>query len=266
MPEITGCTTLLHITDTHILAAPEATLLGVNTAHYFQAVLKQAFANYHVDLVLLTGDLAQDPCVASYQFIYDALAIYNTPSLCLPGNHDDYTLMQQVFNTESISCRKQVLIKNWQCLSLNSQIIGANGGYLAEEELEFLDTCLAAHPQHYTLLAMHHHCVKTQSIWMDTMIIANRQQLFDVVSHHSQLKAIVHGHIHQNLDAKIANVHVLGTPSTCFQFKPKAHEFELDDTSPGYRIIRLYDDGQITSEVMRLSAPLQGLQLHTHGY
>jgi 3',5'-cyclic-AMP phosphodiesterase len=174
--------------------------------------------------------------------------------------------MQQVFNTDSINCRKQILFNNWQLISLNSQIIGATGGYLSHEELVFLDECLAKYPKHYALLALHHHCLETQSIWMDTMIVANRQQLFATISSYPQVKAIVHGHIHQTLEAKVGTVQLWGTPSTCFQFKPKAKEFDLDDTSPGYRIIRLYDDGQIESEVIRLAEPLAGLQIHTHGY
>jgi Icc protein len=262
----TNCITILHITDAHILSTPEATLLGVDTAHYFQEVLKQAFAKHYFDLVLLTGDLAQDPCLASYQFIRDTLMAYRTPSICLPGNHDDYGLMEQVFNTENISCRKQVLFNNWQLISLNSQIIGANGGNLSHAELLFLDDCLAKHPKHYALLAMHHHCLETQSVWMDAMIISNRQQLFAAISHYPQVKAIAYGHIHQDVDEKVAGVQCWGTPSTCFQFKPKAPGFELDDTSPGYRVIKLYDTGLVQSEVIRLAEPLQGLQIHTHGY
>jgi 3',5'-cyclic-AMP phosphodiesterase len=250
----------------HIRASLEATLLGVNTAQYFQKVIQHAFANHNFDLVLITGDLAQDPCPASYEFIRTQLAAYNTPCICLPGNHDDYDMMQQAFNTDAINCRKQVLLNNWQLISLNSQIIGANGGYLSDEELAFLDACLTEKPNHYALIAAHHHCLETQSTWMDTMMIENRYGLFTVIDKHPQVQAIVYGHIHQRMETQKASVQVLATPSTCFQFKPKAKEFALDDSSPGYRIIELYADGHIESDVVRLSEPLSGLQMNMHGY
>lgn len=258
--------TLLQITDLHILSSPDTILLGVNTARYFEKIIQQAFAEQAFDLVLLTGDLAQDPCVTSYQYIRDTLTAYNTPCVCLPGNHDDYHIMQEVFSSNQITCRKHVLLNNWQVISLNSQIIGATGGYLSYEELVFTLQCLANHPHHHALIAMHHHCVETQSTWMDTMLVSNHQQFFTAIKDYPQVKAIVHGHIHQSMEKNVGTVKIWGSPSTCFQFKPNAHEFELDDLSPGYRIIRLYNDGQIQSDVIRLAEPLQGLEMHTHSY
>lgn len=259
-------TTILHVTDSHILASPTATVLGINTAHYFQEVIQHAFSAHHFDLILLTGDLAQDPCVASYQFIKDILEPYNTVCICLPGNHDDYDVMQQVFSSENITCRKHLLLDKWQLISLNSQIIGAEGGFLSNQELVFLEHCLMNNVNHYALIAAHHHCVETESSWMDTMIIKNREQLFSAIQGYPQVKAIAHGHIHQSGESNMAGVKIMGTPSTCYQFKPKAKEFSLDDALPGYRIISLYNNGDIKSEVIRLTEPLTGLQMYIHGY
>ena len=257
---------LLHITDTHIRSSAYATLLGVNTAHYFQKIIQLAFSLYRFDAVLMTGDLAQDPCVASYQFIYDTLAPYDIQGICLPGNHDDYALMQQVFNG-NIHCRKQVLLGNWQIISLNSQIVGKNGGFLADGELAFLQRCLNDRPDHYALVAVHHHCLATQSRWMDTMIIQNHHQLLALLGNYYQAKALVHGHIHQQAETTVGHLQVLGTPSTCFQFKPESGDFELDDDqNPGFRVMELFSDGQIHSTVTRLPEALLGLQINRHGY
>jgi Icc protein len=265
--EASNYTTILHVTDTHILSTPDTTLLGVNTAYYFREVIRHAFNRCHFDLILHTGDLAQDPCTASYEYIRDILGAYNTPCVCLPGNHDDYGIMQQVFSTADIHCRKQVLLGNWQLICLNSQIPGATGGYLSNEELLFLEQCLVDKSSHYALIAVHHHCLETQSTWMDSMIIENREQLFAIISQYLQVKAIAYGHIHQRVDTTVASVQILGTPATCFQFKPLSEKFAVDETAtPGYRIIRLYTDGQIKSEVVSLSEPLHGLQMNMYGY
>lgn len=274
---------ILQLSDLHILAEPQDKMLGINTEHYFHACLeqavrhgsrqpvrpssRQAFAEKHrFDLILLTGDLAQHPCAASYRRILSSLEAYETPCVCLPGNHDDYGLMRQVFNTDKVSCCKQIFLGSWQLISLNSQIPGKPGGRLANEELEFLEECLTGNPDHHALIAVHHHCLETNSPWMDTMIIENRQALLAIADKYPQVKAITTGHIHQVLDIKTASFRVFGVPSTCFQFVPGSTEFGVNDTAPGYRLIDLYADGRIESEVVRLPEPLAELQINTHGY
>ena len=280
-----ACISILQLSDLHILAAPEDKMLGINTEHYFHACLelavrpgsRQAVAGNLPrssfekgeaggDLILLTGDLAQDPCYASYRRILTSLEAYQIPCICLPGNHDDYELMQQVFNTDRINCRKQVLLDNWQLISLNSQIPGEPGGRLSDEELAFLENCLTVNPDRHALIAVHHHCLETKSPWMDTMIIENSRELLAIAGKYSQVKAITTGHIHQVMDIKTASFRVLGAPSTCFQFTPETSEFSVNDTAPGYRLIELYADGRIESEVIRLSEPLTELQANAHGY
>jgi 3',5'-cyclic-AMP phosphodiesterase len=258
---------ILQITDPHILATPEATLLGVNTAHYFNGVLEHAFhSKRKFDLCLLTGDLAQDPCLVSYKYILSKLETYDIPCICLPGNHDDFDIMQEVFCTEQVNCRKHIVLENWQIISLNSQIPGSEGGYLSLEELAFLDECLRNNPDLFTLIAVHHHCLPTKSRWMDTMIIENAQELFDLIKPYPMVKTIINGHIHQAMDVQFNSVRVLTTPSTCFQFKPNSESFSLDDTSPGYRWINLHADGSMDSDVVRLPGQLTGLRTDTQGY
>jgi Icc protein len=263
----TECLSILQLSDTHILASSDATLLGVDTAYYFRAVLARAFADHpRFDLIMLTGDLAQDPISPSYQYLLQHISQYGVPTVCLPGNHDDYALMQRVLNTELVSCRKQVLLGNWQIINLNSQIIGEEGGYLDAGELSFLSASLRAYPDRHALVAVHHHSLPTESYWMDTMMISNSDALWAILKSHRQVKALVNGHIHQEMEAQIANVRILGTPSTCFQFKPKSLGFALDETSPAYRHLQLYTDGRIATQVKRLPEALVGLQHTPHGY
>jgi Icc protein len=259
---------ILQITDLHILPDLDETFLGINTAHYFHAILELAFAEHHYfDLILVTGDLAQEPCPAGYQRILYGLEACNTPCICLPGNHDDYDLMQQIFNTSRVSCCKQVLLENnWQLICLNSQIPGAPGGRLSKQELVFLEDCLTGNPDRHALIAVHHHCLHTKSAWMDTMIIENNQEFLATIKHYPQAKTITTGHIHQVMDVTVDGVRILGTPSTCFQFTPESNTFSLDTTAPGYRLIKLYADGRIESGITRLSEQLSGLQIDTRGY
>ncbi len=258
---------LLQITDLHILPGLDETFLGINTEHYFHAILELAFSeHHHFDLILVTGDLAQNPCPASYQRILQKLEATNTPCICLPGNHDDYELMQQVFNSPQVNCQKQVLLENWQLICLNSQIPGATGGRLSKQELLFLEDCLTSNPNHHGLIAVHHNCLETKSVWLDTMIIENSEEFLMVLEKYPQAKAVTSGHIHQAMDITIGALRIFGTPSTCFQFTPKSESFSLDTAAPGYRLIKLHQDGRIESGITRLPESLNGLQLDTRGY
>lgn len=261
------CLSILQLSDTHILAQPGDTLLGIDTAYYFRQVLAQALDGQTTyDLIMLTGDLVQDPVSSSYHYLLERLVPHGIPCVCLPGNHDDYALMRHILNTPLVHCQKQVLLKGWQIISLNSQIIGEEGGFLAAEELRFLADCLNRWPTLPTLVAVHHHSLATGSEWMDTMRITNSEEILWLIAQHPQVKVLLNGHIHQVMDRQIGNLRVLGSPSTCFQFTPKSRRFALDDISPGYRLLQLYADGQIATQVKRLSEPLVGLQPSPNGY
>jgi Icc protein len=275
MTDQAACISILQLSDLHILAAPDDQMFGIKTEHYFHACFDQAVrlrsqqadtGKQHFDLILLTGDLTQEPSLASYKRILTALESYQAPCICLPGNHDDYALMQQVFNTGSINCRKQVLLDNWQLVSLNSQIPGEPGGRLSNEELDFLEGCLSENADRHALIAVHHHCLETKSPWMDTMIIENSRELLAIADKYPQVKAITCGHVHQVMAINAGTYQVLAAPSTCFQFTPKSTEPAVNDTAPGYRLIELYADGRLESEVVRLPEPLAELQPDAQGY
>lgn len=244
---------ILQISDCHILAESGATLLGIDTEQSLRHVLKYAYKKEgQADLILLSGDLAEQPCQSSYQKIVRALQPYNTHTLCLPGNHDDLRLMQRYINLPTLNCAKHTIVKNWQLICLNSQKVNTHSGYVAKSEQVFLTDVLTQHPGLNTLVAIHHHVIATNSHWMDGMIVNNKEELLTLIRPYSQVKAISCGHIHQALEVQIENLLLLGTPSTCFQFKPHCTEYTLDDKTPGYRVILLYPDGSIKTYIQYL--------------
>ena len=88
---------------------------------------------------------------------------------------------------------------------------------------------------------------------MDQISLANTDAFWTVVDKHPQVKAVLCGHIHQELDIMHGRVRVLGTPSTCIQFKPNSDRFRLDGLSPGYRWLDLLDSGRIDTGVERVA-------------
>lgn len=80
---------VLQITDTHLFAGEDETLLGVNTFNSYRAVLDAIKAQQReVDIIAATGDLAQDQSVAAYHQFCRGISELPAPCVWLPGNHD----------------------------------------------------------------------------------------------------------------------------------------------------------------------------------
>jgi Icc protein len=258
---------VLQLTDLHITPHAGELMLGIDTEYYFQQTLQYA-AEQHgpFDLILLTGDLAQNPCADSYQRIHRHLSGYDTRCLCLPGNHDDFGLMKTYLNAGKIGCDKQLVIGGWLILMLNSQKISSPVGLLADGEMDFLVQTLQAHAGLPTLIAVHHHCIASGSPWLDTMQIENSAAFLAIVDQYPQVKAVTCGHVHQSFSGQAVQAALLATPACCFQFTPHASEFSIDDTPPGYRVFQLYGDGRWHSEVFRLPLEMTALDRNAHEY
>ncbi|AMK78213.1 MULTISPECIES: 3',5'-cyclic-AMP phosphodiesterase [Methylomonas] len=257
---------ILQLTDPHILPHAGDKMLGIDTEQYFQNTLAHAHVTHgRFDLILLTGDLGQDPCADSYRRICRHLQTYRTPCLCLPGNHDDWELMKTELNAGFVSCRKHLLLENWQIIALNSQKPGRPSGFVSQEELAFLQQTLSTNDMP-ALLAIHHHCVASRSSWMDTMRIENGEELLTIVEHFPQVKAITCGHLHQEMQTSHKQIAIFAAPASCFQFKPLATEFELDTLPPGYRVFELFDNGDLQSRCFRLPISMNELQTNLHSY
>ena len=258
---------VLQITDLHIMAQPGQTLLGVDTEASFRDVLHEAMSREkQVRLVLLTGDLAQDPVASAYHRLRDWLEQTGWEFCCLPGNHDDPQQMVTCLATPTIQYCQPVRVGRWQIISLNSTVHGSPGGFLATDQMDHLQACLTAYPDHHAVIALHHHPVKTGSAWLDTMVLDNRDEFLALIPTFPQVRLILTGHVHQAMDAVWEGVRLLATPSTCFQFKPGSERFALDGLAPGYRWLELHDDGGFSTGIVRLDQVPQGLDEMAGGY
>ncbi|MDQ7090787.1 MAG: 3',5'-cyclic-AMP phosphodiesterase [Methylococcales bacterium] len=258
---------ILHISDFHVLPTTGETLLGIDTEYYFKRILKAAHERHgKFDLIVASGDLAQQPCVDSYQRIHKVFSKYDTKTICLPGNHDDYALMTWLLNKDKVSCEKQLLLENWQIICLNSKKPNDAGGKLTALELDFLEKTLKKKQRPHVMVVVHHHCIPSESEWLDTMLIENSREFLDCLKDYSEVKLIVTGHIHQSRESSQQGLTILSTPSTCFQFKPKCKNFTLDSVMPGYRVIELSTEGAIKTNVHRLSGDQNELENNQNGY
>lgn len=254
-PAAADAVRVLQLTDTHIASDPAERYDGVDTAATLEGVIRTFGAHgAPPDLVLLTGDLVDDPAHAAYERLVGLLEPVRAPIFCLPGNHDDPEILRSCMNRGRISTPRVVYAAQWMILLLDTWLPGTHGGRLSDAELDFLDNCLKAADGRYMLVCLHHPPVSINSPWMDAMGLENTEAFFSVLDDFENVRAVLWGHIHQEFDLKRRGVRLLGCPSTCVQFLPGAREYIKDDSAPGYRLLRLLSDGRVQTSVVRISA------------
>lgn len=251
MKEISAIT-IAQITDIHLFASEQEQLLGMSTIDSFHAVIEQLRKlREELDLLLLTGDLSGDSSAQSYGNLQNALSTLFLPSYWLPGNHDNFSVMNEVLALGLVSRRKCFERGGWNFILLDSSVTGQVHGYLRSETLEWLDSQLsmAAKP---TAIALHHPPFKINSRWLDNSSLQNSNQFFAVLDKYPQVRLVLFGHIHQEFYTQRQGVDYLGSPSTCVQFRPRSKKFALDEQAPGFRLMKLYPNGTWESWIKRV--------------
>ena len=250
-----GGVRIIQVTDCHILATAGERLRGMDTRRSFEAVMTAALReNSHTDLLLATGDLAEDGSAAAYRYLAAHFTASGLPTFWLPGNHDDSAQMHTHLVGESIRDTRRILAGNWLILLLDSKLAGQVQGRVSEPELDSMDDALRRHPERHALVCLHHQAQQAGSEWIDGKGLENAAQLRERLTQHDNVRGVLWGHVHQEARWQRDGIEWMSTPSTCVQFKPGSREFALDDLPPGYRYLELEDDGSIDTAVHRVSA------------
>lgn len=260
---------VLQLTDPHLMADPAGELLGVNTRDSLDAVIEQVQRDVVTegrapDLILATGDLAQDSSEEAYRVLSRKLAQFDCPAFWLAGNHDDSPLLTRLAGAES--GRKHLVMGGWQFVLLDSSVPRKVYGTLSEDELAFLESTLTDNAPLPTLICLHHHPVDIGSVWMDNIGLRNRDDFWRVVDRFPQVSAVLWGHIHQELDQTRNQVRLLASPSTCVQFKSGSDDFALEHLAPGYRWLDLSANGELRTWVGRAGDFDFELDMNSTGY
>lgn len=258
---------VVQVTDSHLCYQRGGTLLGMDTDHSLAAVLALvASENPVIDLLLGTGDLSDQGARAAYDRLEAMLAPLPGAKFWLPGNHDDRAQMAAATSAERLS--GEIQAGNWQVIMLDSQVPGEVGGNLGADELSRLEGALDRGRAHslFTLICMHHQPVDIGCEWLDQQKVADAEAFWALVDQYSGVRAVLWGHVHQQIDQYRGDVALMASPSTCVQFRPGSADFRADDQPPGYRWIDLCADGSINTGVSRVTGVAFTVDLDSGGY
>lgn len=244
---------LVQLTDSHLFAGEEGRLLGMATADSLAKVIELLRTEQPAaDLLLATGDLSQDGTVQAYERFAQMTAGLAASERWCAGNHDEPAAMQQACaGSERMS--PIIDLAGWRIIVLDSSVPGSVPGRLASDQLALLESALADAADRHVLITFHHHPLPVGCNWLDPIGLRNADDLFAITDRHSNLRCILWGHVHQEIDSERKGVRLLATPSTCVQFAPHSEDFLVGMEAPGYRWLQLHADGSIDSGVSRVS-------------
>lgn len=253
---------IIQITDCHLFA--DTSKFGykqINPYISLKGVLDEV-SSYQPDLLVVTGDVSGDGSEQSYRHFKDLIAASGMltvssgrtkiPWIVMAGNHDHPDVLKKQLSADNLGLFRRVSFSeiNWQCHFLNSHHQGTLG-HIAQDELDTLSSRLVEADQSHHMIFVHHHPVETNS-WMDKHELLNRQQFVELLECYPQVKAVVFGHVHQAMDIRQNGIRYLACPSTCWQWA-STESFALSNLQPGFRVINLAKDGQIDTNVQRIS-------------
>ena len=227
--------TVLQISDTHLRAAPHTPADRDPDASLSATI--DAVRDVHADLVLLTGDLADDGSLAALERLRTSVGHLSPAILAVAGNHDDLDNVHSVFGTVDT-----IEVGRWRVLAVDSMIAGQDHGAVDVEQLTQRLDRVDDRP---TLIAIHHPPRSPSTNPMFGLIGAD--PLLAALRDRPHVRAIASGHLHEVFDRSEGGLQICGGPSSYYAIEHIGDDYRLfADGLVGAQVLTLGDDGSFT--------------------
>ncbi len=189
-----------------------------------------------LDLLVLSGDLADAVEPGAYAFIADILKDCKVPVCIIPGNHDKIEVMEEFFDfsgkIHNGKCYYRYDIDGRSIFFLDSA-----DGTVSSDQLSWLER-ETAKIDGEILLFMHHPPCYCNHKFMDLRYsLKNMEEVQETLAKIKNLKHIFVGHYHSEMTVELGDKIVYVTPSTQMQIDPNISVFCLSSAAPRWRVI-----------------------------
>ena len=248
---------IAQISDCHLFADSHKYGYGQINPYQSLARVLTELACQPLDLLLVTGDVSADGSAQSYQHFSHLINAsgLRCEFIILPGNHDEPANMRQQFAVHNLwssrAAHSPLLLANWHVHLLDTKT-PTSGGALSDQALRELEQTVAANTERFHLFAAHHHPLACNA-WMDQHAWQNADKLLALVARYPMVKGMIYGHIHHASEQMRGQCYFMSCPSTCWQWAMQA-QFGLSREAPGYRLLELAPDGQISTQIHRVES------------
>ena len=224
--------TILQISDTHLRSAPHTPADNDPDASLLATI--EAVHDVHADLVVLTGDLADDGSLEAIERLRTVVDGLSSSLLAVAGNHDDVDNVRTVFgNLDTVE------VGRWRVMGVETIVPGQDHGSIDVEQLCARLDRLDDRP---TLLALHHPPRSPSTNPMFQLIGA--ESMLAALRDRPHVRAIVSGHLHEVFDCNDGDLALYGAPSSWYAIEHRGNDYRLfADGLVGAQVLTLGDDG-----------------------
>ncbi len=252
-----GLMRILHLTDTHLYADPDARHYGrIDTRAAFAAVLDRLRTVEDVDLVVHAGDASEDGSEESYRVLHamlDAFAESLDAQLAVAmGNHDVPAAYAAAIapgdRGDHVQDRVLDVPGGGRCVVLDSSVPGAGYGHLEPEQLDWLRRVLeqpapegpdGARPG--TVLVIHHPPLGAATTMLRALELDGVDELGEILTG-SDVRVVLSGHYHHEMNGSLAGIPVHVAPGITNVVDPvSAGEHECSYALSGASLLQLPD-------------------------
>lgn len=171
------------------------------------------------DLVLVTGDIADEGRPEEYAVARALLARLPMPYLVIPGNHDHRENFRSAFADHAYLPKTGPLhycVDHYpvRFIGLDSCVPGLHHGHVDEQGLAWLGETLDSNPTQPTVVMLHHPPFVCGIPYMDEYRYIHPEPLAAVLGRHSNIELVLCGHVHRSMLRRWAGTVVCACPST----------------------------------------------------
>lgn len=256
--------TLLHLSDTHLLADNRALAGRFDTAANLARTLEAAEATgIRPDAIVFTGDLTDLGEPAAYAALREAVAPVaarmGAPVVWVAGNHDERPAMRR--DLLGLDATEEPITGVWdlgglRLIALDSTVPGWHHGDLDAAQLEWLGEQLATPAPLGTVLALHHPPLPSHVPLFDILELRDQARLARAIEG-TDVRAILAGHLHYSTSGTFAGVPVSVAAATCYTMNLARPGVEVNgmDAGQSFHLVHVYDHTITHAVVPVVDAP-----------
>lgn len=238
---------IAQFSDLHITTAGRRNEYSIDTAAGLSRCIEHLGAlDVAPDLLVISGDLADEGVPEEYQRLRAMLAAVRIPLCLMPGNHDRRGPLRQAFSGyDGLGTSGRMHyhrdIRGLRVILLDSVIERRESGDLDSEQMQWLEGLLRSAPQQQAVIFLHHPPVVTGFSRMDraSLVPESLTRFAELVAGNTQVRGIFCGHVHRSVQVTWQGVPVSVCPSTAFQARLRLGRGRFEaapDEPPAYQL------------------------------
>ena len=256
--------TLLHLSDTHLLAAGQRLAGRFDTSVNLTRALEAAEATgIRPDAIVFTGDLTDLGEPEAYAALRAAVEPFaermGAPVVWVAGNHDERTALRR--DLLGLVPTEEPVTGVWdlgglRLIALDSSVPGWHHGDLDAAQLEWLRDELATPAPLGTILALHHPPLPSHVPLFDILELRDQGRLAEAIAG-TDVRTILAGHLHYSTSGMFVGVPVSVAAATCYTMNLARPAADVNgmDAGQSFHLVHVYDDTITHAVVPVTSAP-----------